>query len=69
MSATRLDAFRAMLAKDPNNALARYGLANELVKAGQHAEACDVLRDYLATNDDEGAAYRLLASAQRILSR
>jgi predicted Zn-dependent protease len=52
-----------MAAKDPKNALARFGLANELVKAGEYAEARQSLDAYLAMHDDEGAAYRLLALA------
>ncbi|MCC6743338.1 MAG: tetratricopeptide repeat protein [Acidobacteria bacterium] len=63
MSATRMDAFRAMLAKDPAHGLAQFGLANELVKAEEFAEARDVLVAYLAANDDQGSAFRLLAQA------
>lgn len=61
MSSSRLDAFRAMAAKDPNNPLVRFGLANELVKAGAFDEARAALDAYLASHDDEGAGYRLLA--------
>lgn len=60
---TRLEAFRAMAARDPKNALARFGLANELVKAGELAEAREALEAYLLMHDDEGAAYRLLGRA------
>ena len=67
MSSSRLETFRAMAAKDPTNALAQYGLANELVKAGEFAEARDVLESYLRAHDDEGAAYRLLALASEKL--
>ncbi len=49
-----------MAAKDPKNALAQFGLANELVKAGEFDEAREALGAYLAANDDEGAGYRLL---------
>jgi predicted Zn-dependent protease len=63
VSSSKLDAFRAMAAKNPANALARYGLANELVKAGEYAEARTTLDEYLAAHDDEGAAYRLLGLA------
>ena len=61
MSSSRLDAFRVMAAKDPNNPLVRFGLANELVKAGAFDEARSSLDAYLSTHDDEGAGYRLLA--------
>lgn len=69
MSSSKLDAFRAMVMKDPGNALARYGLANELIKAEQFEEARKVLLDYLSMHDDEGAAYRLLATAHLRLGR
>lgn len=52
-----------MLAKDPTHALAQFGLANELVKAESFSEARDVLVTYLAANDDQGSAYRLLAQS------
>lgn len=52
-----------MVEKDPKNALARFGLANELMRAGEYAEARDVLNAYLAMYDDEGAGYRFLAQA------
>lgn len=52
-----------MLAKDPTHALAQFGLANELVKAGEFGEARDVLTSYLAANDDQGSGYRLLAQS------
>ncbi len=54
MTTSRLDAMRAMVAKAPTNALARFGLANELLKAGELAEAREHLEAYLAAYDDEG---------------
>src|SRR5262252_9060451 len=63
VASSRLDAFRKMAEKDPTNALAQYGLANELVKAGEYEEARATLEAYLAAHDDEGAAYRLLGQA------
>ena len=59
----RLASFRAMVEKSPDNALARFGLANELLKAGLHAEAADQLRAYLARHDDEGNGWGRLAEA------
>lgn len=53
----RLEALRAMVAKAPNNALARFGLANELLKAGALREGADHLAQYLAQHDDEGAGW------------
>jgi predicted Zn-dependent protease len=54
---------RAMVEKNPGNALARFGLANELMKVGDFDEARRELDAYLARYDDEGAGYRQLAAA------
>ena len=50
----RLDTMRAMAARQPNNALVRFGLANELLKANLLEEAATELAAYLAVYDDEG---------------
>ena len=63
MTSQRLDAMRAMVAKNPNNALARFGLANEAMKAQLYSEAAEQLRIYLASHDDEGNGYGRLADA------
>ena len=39
MTNPRLESFRAMVAKSPENPLAHYGLANEALKAGLYDEA------------------------------
>jgi predicted Zn-dependent protease len=65
----KLDAFRGMVAKNPNNALARFGLANEAMKAGAWQEAAEQLTAYLAMHDDEGNAYGRLAEALVKLGR
>ncbi len=69
MTAPRLDTFRAMVAKNPGHALARFGLANELLKAELWEEAAEQLRLYLAAHDDEGNAYGRLAEACQALGR
>ncbi len=69
MTVPRLDTFRAMVARSPGNALARFGLANELLKAGLWEEAAEQLRAYLAMHDDEGNAYGRLAEACVALGR
>lgn len=69
MSATRLDTFKQMLASDPDNALVRFGLANELLKAERYEEAAEALREYITRADDEGAAYGMLARAYEKLGR
>ena len=68
-AATKLDTFRAMVAKNPDNALARFGLANEALKAGLHQEAADQLERYLALYDDEGNGWQRLAECRIALGR
>lgn len=65
----KLDTFRQMVAKNPANALARFGLANEALKAGLHDEAREQLEAYLAAHDDEGNGYGRLAEALERLGR
>lgn len=65
----RLDTFRKMLAKDPANLLAHYGLANEALKEGLWDEAREHLETYLAGYDDEGNGYGRLAAALESLGR
>jgi predicted Zn-dependent protease len=63
MTESRLETMRAMVAKNPTNALARFGLANEALKAQLYAEAAEHLRVYLSTHADEGNGYGRLAEA------
>jgi tetratricopeptide (TPR) repeat protein len=60
---SRIDVFRKMIAKDPANLLAHYGLANEAIKDGLWEEARVHLETYLAGYDDEGNGYGRLALA------
>lgn len=69
MTASRLDTFRAMVERAPHNALARFGLANELLKAERWDEAATQLRLYLAGHEDEGNGYGRLAQACEALGR
>src|SRR4051812_43013986 len=69
MTNPRLDSFRAMVAKQPDHALARFGLANEALKAGLWEEARENFERYLASHDDEGNAYGKLADALIALDR
>ena len=66
---SRLDAFRSMVAKNPNNALAHFGLANEAVKANLLDEAVEHYRLYLAAHDDEGNGWQRLGEALIKLGR
>lgn len=69
MTSPRLEAMRAMVAKDPGNPLARFGLANEALKAQLYEEAAEHLRVYLTSHDDEGNGYGRLAEALVHLDR
>lgn len=66
---SKLDAFRAMVAKNPENPLAHYGLANEAMKEGLHAEAAEHLDAYLKRHQDEGNGYLRLAECLVALGR
>lgn len=46
-----------MLAQDPKNSFARYGLAMEHVKSGQLEEAVGQFRDLIASDPNYAAAY------------
>ena len=65
----RLETMRAMVARAPENALARFGLANELLKAGRREEAVTELAAYLARHDDEGAGWLRYADTLYALGR
>jgi thioredoxin-like negative regulator of GroEL len=69
MTNPKLDTFRAMVAKNPDNALARFGLANEAIKAGLDDEALEHLEAYLGKYDDEGNGYGRLAEVLVRLGR
>jgi predicted Zn-dependent protease len=69
MTNPRLDTFRRMIAKDPANLLAHYGLANEALKEGLWDEARAHLETYLGGYDDEGNGYGRLAAALESLGR
>lgn len=60
MSGSRIESLKALIQKNPNNPLGRYGLANEYFKMGMYEEAIEELNEYLKLKDDEGAAYRML---------
>lgn len=66
---TKLESFRAMVAKNPDNPLARFGLANEAMKEGLHEEAVEQLREYHARYDDEGNGWSRLAESLVALGR
>ncbi len=57
----RLEYFKALLDKAPDNPMVHYSLAQEYYKAGSYEEAIKHLERYLELQEDEGAAYRILA--------
>lgn len=63
MSDARIAALRGMVAKDPDDALARRMLAEELYGAGDYAGAVEQLDAYVKLQHDEGTAYRILGDA------
>ncbi len=65
----RLESLRGMAAKQPGNALVRFGLANELLKAGLLEEAVVELDAYLSHHDDEGNGWLRYADALHALGR
>jgi len=69
MSDSRIETLQALVLKNPNNPLGRYGLANEYLKLEMYEEAIDEIRAYLKLKDDEGAVYRMLGEALLKLGR
>jgi thioredoxin-like negative regulator of GroEL len=69
MNMSRLDTFRSMVATNPGNAIARFGLATEAAKDGLWAEAAEHFQIYLASYDDEGNGYARYAEALIALDR
>jgi predicted Zn-dependent protease len=63
VSQERIEAFKAMVAVQPEQEMVWYGLANEYVKLGSWGEAADALRQVLKLNADFTAAYQMLGTA------
>lgn len=53
----RLDVLRSMLAQNPNDSFARYGLAMEYANTGEWENAIEEYRALLAVNPNYSAAY------------
>ncbi len=64
---SRIEALQKMLAADPSNPMAHYGLANEYWKAGEFQSVVEHLTAYLEKSDDQGAGFRLLGQAHKNL--
>ncbi len=61
MAIDRVAYFADLVAEDPSEPRARYGLAVALRQAERHAEAIEQYHAYLDLTDDEGAAYGHMA--------
>ena len=57
MTNSRIDILKGMVAQDPNNAFARYGLAMEYVKGESYEEAMAEFNALLVANPNYSAAY------------
>ena len=63
MAASRIEVFEQMLAGDPANTMIMFGLAKEYEKASDDGKLIETLERYLATADDQGNAFGMLARA------
>src|SRR5437762_1638029 len=63
MATSRIEIFEQMLTSDPSNTMVLFGLAKEYEKAGDEAKLIATLERYLASADDEGNAFGMLARA------
>ena len=63
MATSRIEVFEQILQSDPANSAVLFGLAKEYEKAGNDAKLIETLERYLATADDEGNAFGMLARA------
>lgn len=66
---SRIAPLKALIEKDPDNTLSHYMLANEYLKAEQYQNALDELGIYFKMTDDQGAGYRMAATALLALGR
>ena len=66
---SRIDIFKQILESDPGNSNVLFGLAKEYEKAGDDSQLIGILDRYLASAEDEGNAYGMLASAHERLGQ
>ncbi len=57
MATNRLEILKQMVAQDPANAFARYGLATEYANSGALEEAVEEFQNLLAHDESYAAAY------------
>lgn len=65
----RITALRKLLDRNPNDARALFGLANEYEKEARWSDVVEQLSRYLQVTDDEGNAWGRLAHALRETGR
>ncbi len=63
MGASRIEMFRKLLQKDPENPMVLCSLGIELFKEGEYREACDCLTKAVENKPDYSVAYRTLGRA------
>ncbi len=69
MSNSKIETLKALVEKNPDNPLGRYGLANEYLKLEIYEDAIEQIEAYLKLKDDQGAVYRMLGEALLKLGR
>ncbi len=67
MATNRLDILKQMLAQDPNNSFARYGLAMEYSKTGDLKSAVSEFKSLLASDSTYVAGYYHCGQALEML--
>jgi len=60
---SRIEVFEQILAGEPANTAVLFGLAKEYEKVGDDPKLIETLERYLASANDEGNAYGMLAHA------
>ena|SRR5215218_5399670 len=63
METSRIDMFRKLLERDPNNPMVLYSLGNELFKEQKYLEAREYLSRAVQNKPDYSVAYRMLGRA------
>lgn len=63
----RIAILEGMRAKTPDDPMVHFMLGNEYFKTARYTDAIATLTAYLARQEDEGSAYRLLAQAHERL--
>ena len=66
---SRIAALKKLLDRNPNDARALFGLANELEKEQQWSEVVEYLGRYLQVAEDEGNAWGRLGHALHLTGR